>query len=80
MSFIAVLDGNEMKWKIGRKIKGSGERPRDKRQAVLPRKKDGRRKGRVFLFIVNIGTQRGVRVRNVSLPACMRADGAFPAY
>lgn len=36
MSFIALLDGNEMKRKIERKIKRNGERPRDKRKVIPP--------------------------------------------
>lgn len=67
MSFIAVLDGNEMKWKIERKIKRSGERPRDKREVIPPRKKVVGNKD--DFLAVNIGKRQGTRVRNESLPA-----------
>lgn len=38
MSFIALLDGNEMKWKIKKKIKRSGERKLEIK-GILSRKK-----------------------------------------
>lgn len=46
MSFIAFLDGNEMKWKIEKKIRRSGERIRDKRNIIA---KKGSRQQRQLL-------------------------------
>lgn len=46
MSFIALLDGNEIKWKIEKKIKRSGGRTRDKRNITA--KKDGRQQRQLF--------------------------------
>jgi len=57
MSFIALLDGNEMKWKIEKKIKRNDERLRDKREVISPRKKMAGNKD--DFLTVNIGKRYG---------------------
>lgn len=57
MSFIAVLDGNEMKWKIERKIKRRDGRPRDKRKVIPPWKKLVGNKD--DFLAINIGKRQG---------------------
>lgn len=70
MSFIALLDGNEMKRKIKRKIKRNGERPRDKRKVIPPRKKVAGNKD--DFLAVNIDKRHYVRIRNEQFPALIQ--------
>jgi len=53
MSSIALVDGNEMKWKIEKKIKRSSEQTRDKKNITA--EKGGRHKDN-FLAIIANGT------------------------
>lgn len=62
MSFIALLDGNKMKWKIERKIKRNGEQPRDKRKVIPLRKKVVGNKD--DFLAVNIDKRHNARIRN----------------
>lgn len=70
MSFIALLDGNEMKRKIERKIKRNDERPRDKRKVILPRKKVASNKD--DFLAVNIDKRHNVRIRNEPFSALIQ--------
>lgn len=64
MSFIVLLDGNEMKWKIEKKIKRSGE-PEIK--DILPRKKVAGNKNN-FLVITSANGTMLAFVTNYFLP------------
>lgn len=64
MSFIAFLDGNEMKRKIERKIKRNGERPRDKRK-IIRKKVVGNKDN---FLVVNIDKRHNARICNEPFP------------
>lgn len=69
MSFIALLDGNEVKWKIEKKIK-SDEWTRDKRPCYWKKVAGNKRQ----LFGHNIGKWHDARIRNKSFSASIQAD------